>query len=121
MKFVELRFIGFKIVWIRLHNQTFEQKSYFYCKTQRTMRCLIKGIRLAQGIVDQLNAKHVRNVENFVWRRSLRYYWKKGKDSSVKTEPLHVAMVDSRIPYGFEYIGNADQLAITPSLEKGFQ
>jgi dynein heavy chain, axonemal len=70
----------------------------------------------------------VDNLKRFEWLSQLRYYWSseaswtlaEGKDESGVQLDLWAAMLSSNRPYGYEYIGNATRLVITPLTDKCF-
>ena len=70
-------------------------------------------------MVLRLKAKHVSSVDDFHWQSNLRFYW--NTDQLEGLGHLTVSMLETQVPYGFEYTGNTQRLIVTPTTEKGFQ
>ena len=62
-------------------------------------------------IVDDLDENNVRNADNWLWQKQLRFYQSKGGQTKIK-------MVDAEFDYTFEYQGNALKLVHTPVTDK---
>ena len=66
-------------------------------------------------IVEMLLKNNVEEIHSFEWLMQLRYYWEiyeKNKHDVI------VKSVQTDFPYGYEYIGNAEILVITPLTDK---
>ena len=80
---------------------------------------MLINLYLARDIFQRLKAKYVSSLDDFQWQRNIRFYW--------NTDPLEgfghltVSMVETQLPYGFEYMGNTPRIIVTPVTEKGFQ
>lgn len=61
-------------------------------------------------VVNTLTVQQVDDVGAFEWISQLRYYWEE--------EDLYVKCVQTRFPYGYEYLGNSMRLVITPLTDK---
>jgi len=82
----------------------------------------------ARDEVTQLVADKVASPEDFAWLKQLRYYWKDvGTFDRVDTlkkntkMEVQVAIVNSVLLYGFEYLGNTARLVITPLTDKCYR
>ena len=68
----------------------------------------------ARDIVEEMLANNVTSVNDFLWQRQLRYYWEvEGVD-----EECIIKHSDAQIPYGYEYMGAAARLVITPMTDR---
>ncbi|KAL9644994.1 hypothetical protein ABK040_004487 [Willaertia magna] len=68
----------------------------------------------ARDIIDRLVKSKVTSIEDFEWRKHLRFYWDEEKDGCV------VQQGTSEIDYDYEFIGNFSRLVVTPLTEKVF-
>lgn len=84
-----------------------------------TLNNLVVFFLHARDIARRLKVKHVTTVTDFHWLSNLRFYW--NTDPIEGLGHLTVSMLETKIPYGFEYMGNTQRLIITPTIEKGFQ
>jgi dynein heavy chain len=66
----------------------------------------------ARDVVGTLIKDQVRTVSHFSWQQQLRFYW--DKDSS----NVHVRQANAEFMYGYEYIGIASRLVITPLTDR---
>lgn len=82
-------------------------------KLIRMMFCSLITIDVhARDIVTEMVANKVDSVNNFDWRRQLRYYWDLEIDNCI------VHMSTSRYVYGYEYLGASPRLVITPLTDR---
>ena len=68
----------------------------------------------ARDIIETLTNDNVTSKTEFLWQQQLRYYW----DESVDKENAYVLQVNSRIKYGYEYMGATSRLVITPLTDR---
>ena len=68
------------------------------------------------NVMKNLVAKGVKRTNEFDWIMNMRYYW----DQSLKPDENNcvVKSVQTDFPYGYEYVGNAEILVITPLTDK---
>ena len=64
----------------------------------------------ARDVHERLVGERVASVDDFGWICQLRYY--------SQDEALFCQMVQSRFPYGYEYLGNTARLVITPLTDR---
>ena len=69
-----------------------------------------------ENVMKNLVVKGVKRINEFDWIMNMRYYW----DKSLKPNELNcvVKSVQTDFPYGYEYVGNAEILVITPLTDK---
>ena len=69
-----------------------------------------------ENVMKNLLVKGVKKINEFDWIMNMRYYW----DKSLKNDELNcvVKSVQTDFPYGYEYVGNAEILVITPLTDK---
>jgi len=63
----------------------------------------------AKDVIEELVREGVSAVTDFGWVKQMRYYLE---------DQLWVQMVQSRFPYGYEYLGNSPRLVITPLTDR---
>ena len=68
------------------------------------------------NVMKNLLTKGVKRTNEFDWIMNMRYYW----DQSLKPDEDNcvVKSVQTDFPYGYEYVGNAEILVITPLTDK---
>ena len=64
----------------------------------------------AKDVVENLWRNDINDPAAFEWISQLRYYWEE--------EDCYVKCVQTRFPYGYEYLGNTLRLVITPLTDK---
>ena len=69
-----------------------------------------------ENVMKNLLVKGVKRINEFDWIMNMRYYW----DQSLKPDEYNcvVKSVQTDFPYGYEYVGNAEILVITPLTDK---
>ncbi|XP_075054902.1 cytoplasmic dynein 2 heavy chain 1 [Mixophyes fleayi] len=75
------------------------------------LKALILDIIHNIDVVKQLNQAQVHSVDDWVWKKQLRFYMK-------PDEKCYMQMVDAEIQYTYEYQGNAPKLVYTPLTDK---
>jgi len=75
-----------------------------------TLNALIVIDVHAKDVVGTLVRNEVDDVGAFEWISQLRYYW--------EADDCYVKCVQTRFPYGYEYLGNSMRLVITPLTDK---
>ena len=68
----------------------------------------------ARDIVENLKNENVSTTYDFKWMQQLRYYWE-NKDGG---EDCWIKHSDAIINYGYEYMGCASRLVITPLTDR---
>jgi hypothetical protein len=65
-----------------------------------------------ENSMKNLLVKGVKRINEFDWIMSIPYYW----DQSLKLDEYNcvVKSIQTDFPYGYEYVGNAEILVITP-------
>ena len=64
----------------------------------------------AKDVIKTLVSMNVQDISTFEWVQQLRYYWVE--------KNCEVRCVQTRFPYGYEYLGNTFRLVITPLTDK---
>jgi dynein heavy chain len=81
----------------------------------RTSR-IYANLLLCQGYTDSILAElieeDIRGTEDFSWQSRLKYY--------CVNDELEIRMMNSKIPYGYEYICSYTKLVMTPQTERCF-
>lgn len=77
---------------------------------QLKMKSLVLDVVHNIDVLDQLLMKGIRSLDEWQWKKQLRYYLEKGKTV--------VRMFDALFDYTFEYQGNAPKLVHTPLTDK---
>ena len=67
-----------------------------------------------RDIIDKLATESVADLQDFLWQVQLRYYFDEAGDG----EDVKVKQVNSQLMYGYEYIGAASRLVVTPLTER---
>lgn len=105
---------GVKEYWISLEEQLMETVKLVRGELTKqqsiTLGALIVIDVHAKDVIDRLVQNKVDSIEDFDWISQLRYYWEDG-DCFVKC-------IQTRFPYGYEYLGNTPRLVITPLTDK---
>ncbi|KAJ8313399.1 hypothetical protein KUTeg_009027 [Tegillarca granosa] len=82
-------------------------------KLARMILCALITIDVhARDMVTEMCKNKVDDVTNFEWQKQLRYYWDTDMDNCV------VRMSNSYYVYGYEYLGAAPRLVITPLTDR---
>jgi dynein heavy chain len=74
----------------------------------------------ARDTISQMIAKGVENEQDFEWVSQLRYYWVDGAKTP-GTMDLQARIVNARVKYGYEYLGNTMRLVITPLTDRCYR
>ncbi len=67
-----------------------------------------------RDIIEKLATESVSSLQDFLWQVQLRYYF----DDSQDSEGIKIMQVNSEISYGYEYMGAASRLVVTPLTER---
>ncbi|XP_047987651.1 dynein axonemal heavy chain 7-like [Leguminivora glycinivorella] len=60
----------------------------------------------------------VQKINDFNWLSQIRYYWEKQENQSMQCA---TRMINSQLMYGYEYLGNAGRLVVTPLTDRCFR
>ncbi|RQM25135.1 hypothetical protein B5M09_000006 [Aphanomyces astaci] len=71
---------------------------------------LITQMLHARDVTADLIEQRVTDSDGFAWQSQLRYAWNDGN--------LHLKLIKSSIPYGYEYVGNRAALVMLPNTLK---
>ncbi|NXK72907.1 DYHC2 protein, partial [Amazona guildingii] len=74
------------------------------------LKALILDIIHNIDVVKQMNQAQVHSVEDWAWKKQLRFY--------MKDQKCYVQMVDAELQYTYEYQGNSPKLVYTPLTDK---
>lgn len=81
--------------------------------TRISVRALIVIDVHSKDLVDMLVKNNVKSQDDFQWLSQLRYYM---IDSAV-----WVQIINTEVPYAYEYLGNSDRLVITPLTDRCYR
>ena len=77
-----------------------------------------------RDVIEHLKNKYINSTEEFDWIAQMRYDWNENRTKKKQSDqicPLVIEMVNSKINYGFEYLGNISRLVITPLTDRCFR
>ena len=116
---------------LNIYLEIYNQKILEVVDIVRTNNSRLKAITFAnlitidvhnKGIIEQLIKDKIEDISSFEWMKELRYYWEKSlvqiNDKAQMQDNVIVKSVQTDFPYGYEYIGNAEILVITPLTDK---
>ena len=92
-----------------------------------TMSALITLSVHGRDVVADLAAKGVSSETEFEWISQLRYGWEEADGTAGGPGPnqaksdLTVRMINARLTYGYEYLGNSARLVITPLTDRCYR
>jgi len=67
-----------------------------------------------RDIIERLASDAISDLQDFLWQVQLRYYF----EEAGEVDEIRVKQVNSVLPYGYEYIGVASRLVVTPLTER---
>ncbi|EMP37963.1 Cytoplasmic dynein 2 heavy chain 1 [Chelonia mydas] len=74
------------------------------------LKALILDIIHNIDVVKQLNQAQINSVDDWAWKKQLRFY--------LKEQKCYIQMVDAELQYTYEYQGNSPKLVYTPLTDK---
>ncbi|KAG6956166.1 hypothetical protein JG687_00010768, partial [Phytophthora cactorum] len=74
----------------------------------------------ARDTISHMIEKDVESDQDFEWISQLRYYWTEGVKSAGVFD-LQARIVNARVRYGYEYLGNTMRLVITPLTDRCYR
>uniref|UniRef100_K3WFJ4 Uncharacterized protein n=1 Tax=Globisporangium ultimum (strain ATCC 200006 / CBS 805.95 / DAOM BR144) TaxID=431595 RepID=K3WFJ4_GLOUD len=74
----------------------------------------------ARDTIVHMIEKGVENDQDFEWISQLRYYWIEGAKTAGVLD-LQARIVNARVKYGYEYLGNSMRLVITPLTDRCYR
>lgn len=81
------------------------------------LRCTLKALIVldvhCKDVVDDLVARKVSSKEDFAWQCQLRYY--------NESDNIIVRIINARLEYTYEYLGNSERLVITPLTDRCYR
>ncbi|KAF1323628.1 Axonemal dynein heavy chain, partial [Globisporangium splendens] len=80
---------------------------------------VVIDVRARDTIVHVIE-KSVENDQDFEWISQLRYYWIEGAKTAGVLD-LQARIVNARVKYGYEYLGNSMRLVITPLTDRCYR
>ncbi|PZC81208.1 hypothetical protein B5X24_HaOG213309 [Helicoverpa armigera] len=63
----------------------------------------------------------VQQDNDFNWLSQIRYYWEEMQEEETKSWQCVTRMINSQLPYGYEYLGNTGRLVVTPLTDRCFR
>ena len=82
----------------------------------RAQRCAVTGLLTVdvhcRDVLESLVAARVSAPSAFAWRAQLRFVW------DLETDDLVARQADAEIAYGYEYVGAAPRLIVTPLTDR---
>ncbi|EFN66875.1 Dynein heavy chain 7, axonemal [Camponotus floridanus] len=82
-------------------------------QNRTTLEALVTLDVHSRDVLMQLCEQGVNQITDFKWLCQLRYYW--------IDENLHTMMINSRLMYAYEYLGNTSRLVITPLTDRCYR
>ncbi|CEG43665.1 axonemal dynein heavy chain [Plasmopara halstedii] len=74
----------------------------------------------ARDTISHMIEKEVESDQDFEWISQLRYYWTESGKNGNQLD-LQARIVNARVQYGYEYLGNTMRLVITPLTDRCYR
>ncbi|KAL6257142.1 hypothetical protein P5V15_012074 [Pogonomyrmex californicus] len=82
-------------------------------QNRTTMEALVTLDVHSRDVLVQLCEQNVNQITDFKWLCQMRYYW--------INENLYTMMINSKLGYAYEYLGNTSRLVITPLTDRCYR
>ncbi|KAG2467807.1 DYHG protein, partial [Polypterus senegalus] len=86
------------------------------CSQKQKVENMVMFAVYLRDVLESLNTRKVRDVTDFEWRRSLRFYWDDNDGNNAHRLCIHDAQYES----GFEFYGASVNITLSPVTEKAF-
>ena len=90
--------------------------------TRATLSSLVVMDVHSRDTLDAMIAQGVKKDDDFMWLAQLRYYLETDEDSDKEDQrDVMTKMINSTLPYGYEYLGNTFRLVVTPLTDRCYR
>lgn len=102
--------------WYETNVQQLEELVYLMRNEMDTVQRMSVVALIVQDVhcrdvVEMLRTRNVESIDDFAWQQQLRYYW-------AEQDECKIRQVNAVLEYGYEYLGAATRLVITPITDR---